>query len=836
MAHPHNGTAHVACPACHYGPFARNNYFTGKLLVERDFTDETRFHMEKLRHHEQLLHGWGVVCGLKIKPHPNEACRDRFICVEPGSAVDCCGHDIIVAEEECIDITLLPEIKALKSNNDKDPHTLQICARYRECPTEDIPVLYDDCGCDDTKCAPNRILESYEIGVMIDPAEQPESLHTPKFSWENSIAVAHAEAAVLHDASHRLYVLTADDPATVYQISTDNHATITARTLTKKAVALSVSNDGEHLYVVVEPISPANLRQLHVLDTTQTGMPDFNTDPLDLPNSSGSAIELAVGPDARLISLVSSTGDVLRWPADLDTNSTPVAPELVKNLGAGVAGLTLSSDAKLAFVLGPGNQIQALDLASATVTPIVVMPAAAKPSSMALVSSTAPDMLAVADQTNMFLHLIALPPAAALIGSVKLDHPPIGLVAAPGGHWAYVLEKDTDSFIQSVSLDALVQHLAVSPGAAFKVGEDSRQIVMAASGKRLYIPYVDDIARPAAGGVAIVEVSEASCAEILWRHLDGCPYCDVPDCVVLATVENYHLGDRIEEQTDPPADPAQDATDKVARIDNRQGRRLLPSTQVLTELVECLLEHGVAGAGTQGPPGAPGAKGEKGDKGDKGDTITGPAGPKGDPGPGLEERLTRIEALSWTHNSEHVPATGNPNSFVVEVEMLTGAKIPGLVIGFTDEVQVSKTIDAEHVFQVMVNHSTADESRRGFVCRCSIRGRAIPVELKIDAQGKIAVNGAGHIDAASESPPGDARGVAFLLDMQLAPIARDILAGIINDLWIILRGDFVLDTKGNAVDAEFVRAELPSGDRPKSSSAGIQGGRFESWFRIKPQG
>ena len=87
--------------------------------------------------------------------------------------------------------------------------------------------------------------------------------------------------------------------------------------------------------------------------------------------------------------------------------------------------------------------------------------------------------------------------------------------------------------------------------------------------------------------------------------------------------------------------------------------------------------------------------------------MVGPAGPKGDPGPGLEERLTRIEALSWTHNSEHVAAPGNPSSFVAEVEMLTGAKIPGLVIGFTDDVQVSKTIDAWHVLQVLVDHSTA---------------------------------------------------------------------------------------------------------------------------------
>src|SRR5215213_4165171 len=124
MAYSHNKTTqhgdHHSCPACNYGPITRNNYFTGKLLVERDFTDETRFHMEKLRHHQQLLHGWGVVCGLKVKQHPNPVCRDRFVCVEPGSAVDCCGHDLIVREEDCVDITQFPEIRALREREDRE--------------------------------------------------------------------------------------------------------------------------------------------------------------------------------------------------------------------------------------------------------------------------------------------------------------------------------------------------------------------------------------------------------------------------------------------------------------------------------------------------------------------------------------------------------------------------------------------------------------------------------------------------------------------------------------------------------------------------------------------
>ena len=113
MVHTHHQESQALCPACDIGPFTRNHYFTGKLLLERDFSDEQRYYIEKLRHHHQRLHGWGVVCGLKVTPHPQAACRDRFICIEPGTAIDCCGHEIVVREEECIDITQVAAIQEL---------------------------------------------------------------------------------------------------------------------------------------------------------------------------------------------------------------------------------------------------------------------------------------------------------------------------------------------------------------------------------------------------------------------------------------------------------------------------------------------------------------------------------------------------------------------------------------------------------------------------------------------------------------------------------------------------------------------------------------------------
>ena len=114
--------------------------------------------------------------------------------------------------------------------------------------------------------------------------------------------------------------------------------------------------------------------------------------------SKGSEVALAVAPDGRLLALVLLTGDVLRWGTDLDTNTNPAAPVVVKNLGANVRGLALSSDGKTAFSLGPNDEIQALDIAAAAVTVIKVLPAGAKPSSLAVVASTGPDHLAVCDK------------------------------------------------------------------------------------------------------------------------------------------------------------------------------------------------------------------------------------------------------------------------------------------------------------------------------------------------------------------------------------------------------------------------------------------------------
>ena len=486
MPHMTGHASGCGCAECAVGPFVRNHYFTGKLLVERDFTDEQRYYIDKLRYHHQRLHGWGVVCGLRVKEHPTPACRDRYVIVEPGTAIDCCGHEIVVREPQTVDLWAIDEIAALRKKNDaKTPHAVRICIEYSECPDENIPVLYDDCGCDENRCAPNRILESFAFGVTIDVKDPP--------GWK-----------------------------------------------------------------------------------------------------------------------------------------------------------------------GP-------------------------------------------------------------------------------------------------------------------------------------------------------------CDEIWWSSLDGCPNCDEANCVVLATIVDWHVGDAI---NDPPAVPATDPANHIARIDNTT-RRLLPSTSTIYEYLQCI-GGGGGGVGPTGPTGPVGPQGG-----------VGPQGPTGPEGPGFQTMLTRIGRLSWEH--------GKGPQKLVPVTLTAGQVEHGVVIAFTAKVAL-KSIDPLHVFQVLVVDPRDPSYQRGLRCACPVLGTIIPVKPS---------TGAGLISAATEvsSASGFAEAVAFLFTTKPGSgpggyndILQLILGGNRLDMWVRLRGDYVLDADGNAVDAEFLRAELPTGDYrkrpfpPPNDPLCIQGSIFESWLTLPADG
>jgi hypothetical protein len=174
----------------------RNSYYRGKLLTERDFNEEQRYGIDKMRLHTLALHGWGVVCGLEVKPHPH--CPEKRLVVTEGFAIDDCGHEIRLLREDCVTLPTSPttppqpaarpsassttavgaavegqpsEEVSEEGQNMRDcgcdpepvPIDLYLCIRYAECETEFAPAPFDDCSCTTSSQKPNRVCEGYAL-------------------------------------------------------------------------------------------------------------------------------------------------------------------------------------------------------------------------------------------------------------------------------------------------------------------------------------------------------------------------------------------------------------------------------------------------------------------------------------------------------------------------------------------------------------------------------------------------------------------------------------------------------------------------------------------------
>jgi hypothetical protein len=138
-------------------------------MMARDFADEQRFLLERHRLHNRLLHDWGIVCGLRVEYHRNPDCQDRWVVVEKGIAIDCCGREIILARDTAVRIDGEDGRGEVAQGRDtgpwEPPEDLVVFVRYAEKLEEYVPVLYREHDCDPTESEAGRVREVAELGV-----------------------------------------------------------------------------------------------------------------------------------------------------------------------------------------------------------------------------------------------------------------------------------------------------------------------------------------------------------------------------------------------------------------------------------------------------------------------------------------------------------------------------------------------------------------------------------------------------------------------------------------------------------------------------------------------
>jgi 6-phosphogluconolactonase (cycloisomerase 2 family) len=795
------------CVECDIPQLARNNYFTGKLLVERDFTDEQRYYLGKLRRHNQRLHGWGTVCGLKVVEHPNPACQPQYVLIKPGMAVDCCGREILVQQEEYFDyeqafLTKWQAQNGPKTQPDSAKHTIQICISYRECTAENVPAVFDDCTGNGSSCRPNRIVDGYSFDVNIDPKPTASHFGGVSIQWDDTINLASPVRAALNETTSRLFVLTnPSSGAVVYAVDTTNGSIVNSQSFDgDSALDVAVSPAGDFVYVAYQPSTAGSDPEISVLAS------DFSKtiSTLTVTGGAGKPVRLAVAPspDDRLLAVNSAAGALI-WATDVTTSNTPAAPQPI-TVGTTPSDVAVSSDGTYAYVANEGsNNVTAITLSSLAVTTVAIGSGSAVPAVLSVAHTSAGDTLAVLDVTNDTLYFIGMRPDPSNVKALGdpvtgFTNPASGVVLATGGQWAYVVEQDSTGkgWIQSVNEHDVELDQPGALGTAVAAATDpTGDLVLTSDGTTLYLPYSGSSS--VAGAVAVVDITQNDCSAIFDRVIDKCPDCDDGNCLVLATITGYVYQSAV--------------TDSM--IDNLTDRHLLVSTELLTEAVECLMSQApmTSGTGSQGPPGPAGPAGAAGPAGPAGPQGTagaaGPAGATGATGPGLETGLTRISMLSWQHGPNPyngIPITGGPVAYT------------GAAIQFTNPVDTTQ-IDSVNVFQVWAALQPVGIALQPYLNWVQLEGQIFPVTVTTATTG----SGYTYINAAAISSTTTIDAVAFALTSNLQLN--------ISNIRIVFLGDFVKDSTGRAICAEFVRADLPTGEIPPGGPYGLEGGTFVSW-------
>ncbi len=100
-------------------------YFSGQTLSAADLEQEQSYHRERVRLHNRLLHGAGVVAGLEVTAGRSD------VVITPGMALDPVGDEIVVTCEHQIALTGLL----------RDSAPRFVVARHITVLREPIPVL-----------------------------------------------------------------------------------------------------------------------------------------------------------------------------------------------------------------------------------------------------------------------------------------------------------------------------------------------------------------------------------------------------------------------------------------------------------------------------------------------------------------------------------------------------------------------------------------------------------------------------------------------------------------------------------------------------------------------
>src|SRR5512146_3421928 len=146
-------------------------YYPRQLITPDDLTLEQDYFRDRLRRHNRLLHGWGVVCGALVCPVTTKDANGVVsvalwqVQVQPGYILGPYGDEVGldcprtvdlrtrgisgVSGDPCVDV---PDPWCSQVTVAREPGTLYIAVKYKQSMTRPVRVQPIGCGCDDSSC------------------------------------------------------------------------------------------------------------------------------------------------------------------------------------------------------------------------------------------------------------------------------------------------------------------------------------------------------------------------------------------------------------------------------------------------------------------------------------------------------------------------------------------------------------------------------------------------------------------------------------------------------------------------------------------------------------
>jgi hypothetical protein len=177
----------------------RPRFFPRQLVTPAELNLGLDYVLERLRRHNRLLHGCGVICGLKVcrVVGSDGTATPWQVALEPGAAIDCCGNDVTVDCERIVDLRVGVTTAACGDPpgevrdpwcsdvwTGQDGGRVWIAVCYAACRTRPVRTQPTGCGCDDTTCEYSRWVDGYEVRVL---TEAPASCGDSPPTWESFV-------------------------------------------------------------------------------------------------------------------------------------------------------------------------------------------------------------------------------------------------------------------------------------------------------------------------------------------------------------------------------------------------------------------------------------------------------------------------------------------------------------------------------------------------------------------------------------------------------------------------------------------------------------------------